>query len=388
MSGHPGWQFKICLIGDGYVGKTSIRRKYLGTGFRANYIPTLGVDFANKSVELDGTPTTLIIWDIAGQPAFQSLRKRYYDGASGIILTYSVVDRESFDNASKWLVEAHGFMGEIPPLIIVANKVDLRSSHPLEESVTPDEGEAFAKRIGERLNTQAIFIETSAVTGENIDDAFATLTRMMIEEAKPQYIAPVQSAPSQTGESVSDSSADESEDEVSTTESSPEQLFAKVSSTTTEPTSDSVPSETGSTAESADRQVDPITSLPADSQFLHEDDIGRDMTRLVDLRSRLKSTEDELARTISDLETSLLNLKNIVHVKRIMYEHLLQQLRQTRQEWADAYDEFQKIDETKKDELAKRSREIEGLRREIEGVGRSIRKRVSELELKKMTSDS
>ncbi|MFX1415761.1 MAG: Rab family GTPase, partial [Promethearchaeota archaeon] len=181
MSGILRRQFKVCLIGDGYVGKTSIRRKYLKGGFKASYLPTLGVDFAQKTTTFEGVPTYLMVWDIAGQPLFQSLRRRYYEGCSGMILAYSVVDRESFDNASKWLVEAHGFMGELPPLIVAGNKIDLRPTHVQEETVSTEEGEAFTKRFSEKLNTPAIFIETSALTGENIDEAFAKLIRLMVD---------------------------------------------------------------------------------------------------------------------------------------------------------------------------------------------------------------
>jgi small GTP-binding protein len=187
MSSAKRWQFKICLIGDGYVGKTSIRRKYLGQGFRSNYIPSLGVDFAQKTVMHDDDETVrLVIWDIAGQPQFQSLRRRYYEGCSGLILVYSVVDKESFDSASKWLVEAKGFMDEFPALIIVGNKIDLRSYHPQEDIVSYEEGLEFTKKFSDNLNTPTIFIETSALTGENIDKAFEKLTRMMINPDERQ----------------------------------------------------------------------------------------------------------------------------------------------------------------------------------------------------------
>ncbi|UCE09035.1 MAG: GTP-binding protein [Candidatus Thorarchaeota archaeon] len=388
MSGHPGWQFKICLIGSGFVGKTSIRRKYIGEGFRSNYIPTLGVDFARKTIDFEGTTTDLIIWDIAGQPAFQSLRKRYYDGATGLILAYSVIDKVSFDDATKWLVEAHEFMSEIPPLIIVGNKIDLRPTHPPEQSVTSEEGRAFTESISERLGTEAIFIETSALTGECIDDAFITLTRMMREEADPEYERPAQEMPAEEGEVMSDSSVVFDEAARSVFEIAEESSVSESGSMEVAAQSESISVAAMSTVAPEEQEIDPITSLPKDSSYLQEDDIGRDMARLVDLRSRLKEAEDSLASTNSELEGKLLNLKNVVHVKRIMYEHLLQQLRETRQEWADAYDEYQMIDESKKDELAKRSREIEGLRREIESVGKSIRKRVSELELEDMTRES
>ncbi|MCK5239605.1 MAG: GTP-binding protein, partial [Candidatus Thorarchaeota archaeon] len=158
MRGTLRRQFKICLIGDGYVGKTSIRLKYLKGGFKRSYIPTLGVDFAQKSVQYDGIPTNMVIWDIAGQSLFENLRKRYYDGSSGIILVYSVVDKVAFENASKWLVEAHRYARKLPPLIIIGNKIDLRPGQSREDTVSTEEGREFAQRISERLNTRSVFI--------------------------------------------------------------------------------------------------------------------------------------------------------------------------------------------------------------------------------------
>ncbi|MDH4215052.1 MAG: GTP-binding protein [Candidatus Thorarchaeota archaeon] len=333
-------QYKLCLVGDGYVGKTSIRRKYLKEGFKASYLPTLGVDFAQKALTHDGVPTNLVIWDIAGQPAFQGLRKRYYEGSSAILLVYSVVDRNSFDNASKWLVEAHGFMGSLPPMIVMGNKIDLRSGKPTEEVVTPEEGKAFTEKMSQKLNTPSIFIETSALTGENIDEAFDSLIGMLFErQAKEEGV----SAP---------------------------------------------PTGAPRAVVSEEESVDPVTLLKKDSLHLQEEQIGRSMNELVKLRTELKNAEEELADTVSKLETSLLNLKNAVHVKRIMYEHLQQQLRQTRQEWSDAYDEYMKLDKQKKTEIEKRTKQIDDIRSRIENVGRIIRTRVGDLDMKKMTNSS
>ncbi len=159
---------------------------YLREGFKRSYIPTLGVDFAQKSLVFEGTPTNLVIWDIAGQVAFQRLRRRYYEGSSGIILVYSVDDRSSFDKALKWIVEAHEFMKKIPPLMIVANKVDLRDTLRQEDIVTTEEGKAFAESVSQKLNTQSVFIETSAKNGTNIDETFDALTKMMMEDVEPK----------------------------------------------------------------------------------------------------------------------------------------------------------------------------------------------------------
>ncbi len=354
MSSAKRWQFKICLIGDGYVGKTSIRRKYLGQGFRSNYIPSLGVDFAQKTVMYgDDESVRLVIWDIAGQPQFQSLRRRYYEGCSGLILCYSVVDRESFDSASKWLVEAKEFMDEFPALIIVGNKIDLRSYHPKEDIVSYEEGLEFTKLFSERLNTPTIFIETSALTGENIDKAFDKLTRMMINPEDRQTLTTMHEVPIGSAEQ-------------------------------SEPT---VPSTAPSTVPSSS---DPVVEEPLvqKSALLQEDEVAHTMTELIELRAKLKQAEEEFRDYSLEVETKLLNLRNTVHVKKIMYEHLRQQLTQTRQEWSEAYDEHGKLDQKKRVDVENRLAHIEGLRKRMDDIEESIRRKVRELELDRHTDQS
>ncbi len=342
MTESLSWQFKVCLIGDGYVGKTSIRRKYIGEGFRSNYIPTLGVDFAQKFTETRDGNARLVIWDIAGQTQFQSLRRRYYEGCSGLILVYSVVDRESFDNASKWLVEAHGFMQEFPPVIIVGNKVDLRNYYPDEDMVSFDEGVKFTKTISEKLDTPTIFIETSALTGENIDEAFNNLTTVMIHPELAETVG--------------------SEQEQQILEAQIEQVVNSeaIAPTVTVDVNDNEESTTAISAEEAR--------------------IGQDMTELVDLRTRLKRAEEGLRDYSLEVETKLLTLKNTVHVKKIMYEHLRQQLSQIRQEWADAYDEHVELDKQKKVELEKKFAEIHDIRKRIDEIESTLKKHVQELD--------
>jgi small GTP-binding protein len=187
--GSPGDKtYKLVLIGDGAVGKTSIRERYLGKGFRKSQLATIGVDFAQKFTTYGGVNVRHIIWDLAGQPSYASVRRHYYQGSSGIVLVYSVVERDSFDNATKWLVEAHkqlrgaewsGWEGL--PTAIIGNKIDLRESGEFEDTVTTDEGQAFAKYFCERLNAPVLYKETSAMTGENIDEAFSELTGLMFE---------------------------------------------------------------------------------------------------------------------------------------------------------------------------------------------------------------
>ncbi|TFG06739.1 GTP-binding protein, partial [Candidatus Thorarchaeota archaeon] len=299
MGGPSGRYFKICLIGDGFVGKTSIRRQYLGKTFKSNYIATLGVDFAQKTLQMDSGLVHLVIWDIAGQPLFKGLRQRYYDGCSGIILVYSVIDRESFDNASKWLVEAHGFMGPLPPLIVAANKIDLRASHPREETVSREEGEAFTEKTSKELRTQAVFIETSALTGENIDEAFEALTGMIMPEFKPKI--PVSETKAPAPAAVSETPA--------------------VTSQAVKVIERPIEAPQGPQVEAA-----PNASDIEDAMTVKQEQIGREMADLVNLRTELRNAESDLNDIISKLDTALLNLTNVIQVKRIMYDHLKKQL--------------------------------------------------------------
>ncbi|MGY5878915.1 MAG: GTP-binding protein [Candidatus Thorarchaeota archaeon] len=174
--------FKLVLIGDGAVGKTSIRRKYLGKGFISSHIATIGVDFAQKYIQVDNTTVRLVIWDLAGQTGFERVRKHYYQGCSALVLVYDITNRDTFDNATRWLAEAFTHSGEVPPTAILANKSDLRNSDGYSEFVKPEEGQAFAKLFTEKLGVPSVFFETSAKNGENIEETFSTLTRLMIAE--------------------------------------------------------------------------------------------------------------------------------------------------------------------------------------------------------------
>lgn len=179
-----GATFKTVLIGDPAVGKTSIRRKYLGKGFISSHIATIGVDFAQKYTSHNGETHRLVIWDLAGQYSFESVRKHYYQGCSSLIFVYSVIDQESFDRASRWFVEVFKYLGEVPPTAIIGNKVDIRGGQPENEIVTTEEGRAFSEYFTEKLGVPSVFTETSAKTGEHIQEAFSDLVGMMCDEAR------------------------------------------------------------------------------------------------------------------------------------------------------------------------------------------------------------
>ena len=178
-----GATFKTVLIGDPAVGKTSIRRKYLGKGFISSHIATIGVDFAQKYTSHKGETHRLVIWDLAGQYSFESVRRHYYQGCSSLIFVYSIIDRESFERASRWLVEVYKYLGEVPPTAIIGNKVDIKNQFPEKDIVPTEEGRAFTEYFTEKLDVPAVFAETSAKTGENVQEAFSELVAMMCDAA-------------------------------------------------------------------------------------------------------------------------------------------------------------------------------------------------------------
>jgi small GTP-binding protein len=174
-------QFKTALIGDTAVGKTSIRRAYMGKGFVSSHIATLGVDFAQKNVEHEDKMVRLTIWDLAGEQSYENVRKLYYDGCHSVIFVYSVIDKRSFKNATLWLAEVNKYVKPMPPVAILGNKIDLRKSSPQNQVVDSAQGEEYAQALSTKLRVPVLFSETSALTGENIDEVFDDLITMMLE---------------------------------------------------------------------------------------------------------------------------------------------------------------------------------------------------------------
>ena len=122
---------KIVLCGDGAVGKTSLRRAYLGQEFNSNYLETLGADFATKIIKIlyneEEYQIKYLIWDLAGQPNFNAVRTNYFKGSHAILIIYDVTNRKSYENVINWIHEIKkSLSGEgIPPISLLGNKIDL-----------------------------------------------------------------------------------------------------------------------------------------------------------------------------------------------------------------------------------------------------------------------
>ncbi|NWF96861.1 MAG: GTP-binding protein [Candidatus Thorarchaeota archaeon] len=170
------YRFKIIMLGDGAVGKTALTTRFTQDHFDADYKRTIGSDFSVKRLQVPdiNANVTLQVWDLAGQPRFEVVRQSFYRGARGGLLVFDVTRRRTFLNLDRWREEARASLGRDVPMVVVANKVDLEGSRV----VTTQEGEEYAKRIG------SLYVESSALTGENVEDSFVKLCRVMIEEAK------------------------------------------------------------------------------------------------------------------------------------------------------------------------------------------------------------
>jgi Ras-related protein Rab-1A len=166
---HPEYDylFKLLLIGDSGVGKSSLLLRFADDTYAESYISTIGVDFKIRTIELDGKTIKLQIWDTAGQERFRTITSSYYRGAHGIIIVYDVTDLESFNNVKQWLKEIDRYACENVNKLLVGNKSDLAD----KRAVVQAEAEAFAEELGVK------FLETSAKKSLNVEESFMVMAK-------------------------------------------------------------------------------------------------------------------------------------------------------------------------------------------------------------------
>lgn len=170
------------MLGDGAVGKTAMTTRFTQNFFEADYKRTIGADFAVKRMDIPDIDShvTLQCWDLAGQPRFEFVRQGFYRGARGGLLLYDVTRRRTFLNIDRWKEEAFVNTGKEIPIVLVANKIDLVDSRV----VTEKDGKAYAKEHG------FIYVESSALTGENVEEAYVNLCKKMIKESRASTSKP------------------------------------------------------------------------------------------------------------------------------------------------------------------------------------------------------
>ncbi|MFX1538869.1 MAG: Rab family GTPase [Promethearchaeota archaeon] len=164
---------KIILAGDEGVGKTSLINRFVKGYFTEDYKATIGVNISTKQLFINNNAEAhLQIWDVAGQTSFRQFRQRFFSGARGAFLVFDLTAPKSLDNLhTSWIEDIQNNAGEIP-LILIGNKVDLKESIMVSQ-------QDIAEFLNHHSNVKEHFI-TSALTGENVENAFHKLTSLTI----------------------------------------------------------------------------------------------------------------------------------------------------------------------------------------------------------------
>lgn len=167
---------KLCVLGDGAVGKTSIIIRHVDKRFEEEYKPTIGFDIALKTMKIEegGIEAELLIWDIAGQAIFEKIREEYLQGTNGALILFDLTNKETLDHVEDWVHELTKFAGKVP-FVVVGNKADLSD----QRAVSEDDGKKRAEEL-EGVD----YIETSAKTGDKVENAFEKIIKEILGTLK------------------------------------------------------------------------------------------------------------------------------------------------------------------------------------------------------------
>lgn len=175
--------FKLLVIGDSGVGKSSLLRRFVDDVYLPEHASTIGVDFAQRTLSLDGKRVKLQVWDTAGSERFRAVTSGYYRGAHGIIVVFDVADKRSFEHVRYWIAEAGRHSPTTAQRMLVGNKSDLAGT---TRFVSSDEAVDLAEGLG------IPFVEASAKSAENVDRAFVLLAQA-IKASVIRETPPIQS---------------------------------------------------------------------------------------------------------------------------------------------------------------------------------------------------
>jgi small GTP-binding protein len=171
--------FKVVLVGDSFVGKTNIMSKYLKNIFQADSKATVGVEFGSKQFNVEGHSINAQIWDTAGQERYKAITSAYYKGAKGAFVVYDITRKESFESIDKWVSDLKASADKKLTVVIIGNKSDLED----QRQVTKEQGQEKANQL------EVAFMETSALSGDNLDKAFDMMINEVYKKCHEEMLA-------------------------------------------------------------------------------------------------------------------------------------------------------------------------------------------------------
>ncbi|KAM3145992.1 hypothetical protein pb186bvf_001970 [Paramecium bursaria] len=166
--------FKILLIGDSEVGKSSLLFRFADDNFNEQFLPTIGVDFKVRTLSCQGNEVKLQIWDTAGQEKFRKIISSYYKGAQGILIVFDITNRQSFINVSNWIEELKKHPVEGVSKVLVGSKLDLEQ----KREVSTIEAQTLAQELN------IAYIETSNQSSLNIEWPFVRIVEELLQKQK------------------------------------------------------------------------------------------------------------------------------------------------------------------------------------------------------------
>ena len=176
------YKFKFIIVGDKAVGKSSIVRRFVENKFSLDYRSTLGLNVLSHSMNFYGNEVNFLLWDVGAQHYFKRFRKTYYKGAQAAFIVFDVCEKETFSNVKVWYKELEDFLdNKNIPTVLVGNKIDLSD----QRTVQYKEGITLVDELSKQsTDGDFSYIETSALTGENIGDAFSLIAYHYITKSK------------------------------------------------------------------------------------------------------------------------------------------------------------------------------------------------------------
>ncbi|TYJ03724.1 hypothetical protein E1A91_A12G047400v1 [Gossypium mustelinum] len=177
--------FKVVLIGDSGVGKSNLLSRFTRNEFCLESKSTIGVEFATRTLQVEGRTVKAQIWDTAGQERYRAITSAYYRGALGALLVYDVTKPTTFENVSRWLKELRDHADSNIVIMMIGNKTDLKHLR----AVATEDGQSYAEKEG------LSFIETSALEAINVEKAFQTILSEIYRKISKKSLSSDEPAP-------------------------------------------------------------------------------------------------------------------------------------------------------------------------------------------------